>query len=294
MDVLVKAMAQDEPILVVALNDTETVEKARLLHDTFPTATAALGRTMSAALLLSSLLKQGQRVIVQVAGDGPLKGVVSEADAECRVRCYIKQPHVHLGLKDGKLDVGRAVGKGFFNVIKDLGLRDYYQGSVPLQTGEIATDLAYYLNNSEQIPAAVSLGVYVETDNTARASGGFMIHALPGAGDEIIAYLEERLKNVRQVSTMIREGLGPQQIIHEALGIPFKMLEEKEVRYYCHCTRDRVLDAIATIGKKDLEELIHKGETIQVQCEFCKAEYSVTQEELDSLRRGFDPASVTT
>jgi molecular chaperone Hsp33 len=283
MDVLVKAMALDEPLLVVALVDTETVEKARSLHDTFPTATAALGRTMSAALLLSSLLKQGQKVIVQVAGDGPLKGVVAEADAECRVRCYIKQPHVHMGLKDGKLDVGRAVGKGFFNVIKDLGLRDYYQGSVPLQTGEIATDLAYYLNNSEQIPAAVSLGVYVETDNAARASGGFMIQALPGAGDEIIDYLEERLKKVRQVSAMIREGLGPQQIIDEALGLPFKLLEEKEVRYYCHCTRDRVLDALASIGKKDVEELIHKGETVQVQCEFCRAEYSVTRDELEAL-----------
>jgi molecular chaperone Hsp33 len=291
MDVLVKAMALDEPVLVVALNDTETVEKARLLHDTFPTATAALGRTMSAALLLSSLLKQEQKVIVQVAGDGPLGGVVAEADAACRVRCYVKQPHVHLGLKDGKLDVGRAVGKGFFNVIKDLGLRDYYQGSVPLQTGEIATDLAYYLNNSEQIPAAVSLGVYVETDNAARASGGFMIHALPGAGDEIIAYLEERLKNVRQVSTMIREGLGPQQIVDEALGLPFKILEEKEVCYYCHCSRDRVLDALASIGTKDMEELIHKGETVPVQCEFCKAEYAVTRDELEALVKDSAAAS---
>jgi molecular chaperone Hsp33 len=283
MDVLVKALAQDEPVLVVALVDTETVEKARLLHDTYPTATAALGRTMSAALLLSSLLKDGQKVIVQVAGDGPLHGVVAEADAQCRVRSYIKQPHVHLGLKDGKLDVGRAIGKGFFNVIKDLGLRDYYQGSVPLQTGEIATDLAYYLNNSEQIPAAVSLGVYVETDNAARASGGFMIHSLPGAGDDVVDYLEDRLKRVRQVSAMIREGLGPQQIIDEALGLPFKILEEKEVCYYCHCTRDRVLDAIASIGKKDVEELIHKGETVPVQCEFCKAEYAVTRDELEAL-----------
>ena len=291
MDVLVKAMAQDEPVLVVALVDTETVEKARVLHDTFPTATAALGRTMSAALLLSALLKDGQKVIVQVAGDGPLQGVVAEADWQCRVRCYLKSPHVHLGLKDGKLDVGRAIGKGFFNVIKDLGLRDYYQGSVPLQTGEIATDLAYYLNNSEQIPAAVSLGVYVETDNSARASGGFMIQSLPGAGDGIIDYLEERLKSVRQVSTMIHEGLGPEQIIQEALGVPFKILEERAVHYYCHCSRGRVLDAIASIGKKDLEELLHKGETVQVQCEFCKAEYPVARDELESLINGAEAAS---
>jgi molecular chaperone Hsp33 len=175
MDLLLKGMVKNEPLLVVGLVNTETVEKARIIHDTYPTATAALGRVISGSLLLSSILKEGQKVIFQVIGDGPLRGIVAEADWLCRVRGYVKRPHIHLGLKDGKLDVGRGIGKGFLNVIKDLGLREYYRGTVPLQTGEIATDLAYYFNSSEQIPAAVSLGVYVDTDNSVKASGGFMI-----------------------------------------------------------------------------------------------------------------------
>jgi molecular chaperone Hsp33 len=283
MDTLLKAMATDEPILLVALVDTDTVEKARVIHDTYPTASAALGRVMSGALLLSSLLKEGQKVTIQVAGDGPLKGVMAEADWLCRVRSYVKRPHIHLGIKDGKLDVGRAIGKGFLNVIKDLGLRDYYQGSVPLQTGEIATDLAYYLHNSEQIPAAVSLGVYVDTDNAVKASGGFMIHSLPGASDEITGYLEERLARVRPVSTMIRNGLEPEKIIEEATGLSFKILERRDVLYSCHCNKERVLDAIISIGKKDIEELIKKGETATIECQFCRTEYLVAPDELELL-----------
>ena len=291
MDTLLKAMATDEPILLVALVDTDTVERARVIHDTYPTASAAMGRVMSGALLLSSLLKEGQKVIIQVAGDGPLKGVMAESDWRCRVRSYVKRPHIHLGIKDGKLDVGRAIGSGFFNVIKDLGLRDYYQGSVPLQTGEIATDLAYYLHTSEQIPAAVSLGVYVDTDNAVAASGGFMIHSLPGASDEITGYLEERLARVRPVSSMIRDGLEPEKIIEEATGLSFKILERRDVLYACHCSKERVLDAILAIGKKDIEELIHKNETARIECQFCKTEYLVAQDELELLLQEFASGS---
>lgn len=283
MDLLLKGMAKEESLLVVGLIDTETVEKARSIHATYPTASAALGRTMSGAILLSSLLKEGQRVMLQVVGDGPLKEVVSEADWLGRVRGYVKRTHIYLGLKDGKLDVGRAIGKGFLNVIKDLGLRDYYRGSVPLQTGEIATDLTYYLAISEQIPAAVSLGVYIDTDNSVRASGGFMIHALPGAGDETINNLEERLKSLRPISSMILEGFSLEQVMEKAVGLPVDILERREVKYYCPCNEDRVLNAIVTIGKKDIQELIHKGESVSVQCQFCKIEYTVSQERLLSL-----------
>jgi molecular chaperone Hsp33 len=291
MDTLLKALATDEPILLVALVDTDTVERARVIHDTYPTASAAMGRVMSGTLLLSSLLKEGQKVIIQVAGDGPLKGVMAEADWRCRVRSYVKRPHIHLGIKDGKLDVGRAIGSGFFNVIKDLGLRDYYQGSMPLQTGEIATDLAYYLHTSEQIPAAVSLGVYVDTDNAVTASGGFMIHSLPGASDEITGYLEERLAGVRPVSSMIRDGLEPEKIIEEATGLSFKILERRDVLYSCHCSKERVLDAILAIGKKDIEELIHKNETSRIECQFCKTEYLVAEDELELLLQEFASGS---
>lgn len=143
MDILIQAIAKDESFLIVSLDNTETVEEVRRIHDTYPTATAALRRTISGALLMSSLLKEGQKVIIQIAGDKPLKKVVAEADWLSRIRAYIKRPHIHLGLKDNKLDVGRAIGNGVLTVIKDLGLKEYSRGSVPLQTGEIATDLAY-------------------------------------------------------------------------------------------------------------------------------------------------------
>lgn len=291
MDLLLKGMAKEEPLLVVGLVDTGTVEKARLIHDTYPTASAALGRTISGAILLSSLLKEGQRVILQVVGDGPIKGIVAEADWLCRVRGYVKRPHIHLGLKDGKLDVGRAVGKGFLNVIKDLGLREPYQGSVSLQTGEIATDLAYYFNTSEQIPAAVSLGVHVDVDNAVKASGGFMVQVLPGVKDETIEYLEKRLKGLRPVSSMILEGLGPKEIMEEAVGLPVDVLESKEVLYYCPCNKDRVLDTIVTLGKEDMQDLAYRGETVEVECQFCKTEYTISQEEILSLLKSIDSMS---
>ncbi|MBI5575950.1 MAG: Hsp33 family molecular chaperone HslO [Deltaproteobacteria bacterium] len=283
MDALVKGITRGEPLLVVGLVDTAAVERAKSVHDTFPTASAALGRLMSGALLLSSFLKDGQKVILQASGDGPLHGIVAEADSAGSVRGYVKKPHVHLGLKDGKLDVGRGVGKGYLNVIKDLGLREYYRGTVPLRTGEIATDLAYYLNASEQLPAAVSLGVYVDVDNSVKASGGFLVHPLPGADEGAIARLEGRLGKIRPVSAMILEGMGPREIMEEAAGLPVDVLEDKEVRFRCPCTKDRVLDAIAALGKSEIDELIGKGEAAKVECRFCRTEYTVSVKELSSL-----------
>ncbi|MEW6162955.1 MAG: Hsp33 family molecular chaperone HslO [Nitrospirota bacterium] len=291
MDLLLKGMAKEEPLLVVGLVDTETVEKARSIHDTYPTASAALGRVISGSILLSSILKEGQRVILQVVGDGPLREIVAEADWLCRVRGYVKRPHIHLGLKGGKLDVGRGIGKGFLNVIKDLGLREYYRGTVPLQTGEIATDLAYYFGASEQIPAAVSLGVYVDIDNSVKASGGFMIHALPGLRDETVKYLEERLKGLPPVSTMILNGLSPKEVMEEAVGLPIEISEWRDVFYYCPCTKDRVLDAIVALGKKDIEDLAKKGEALNVQCEFCRTEYAVSKKEILSLLNSIESSN---
>ncbi len=288
MDVLVKGMAKGEPLLVVALVNTEAVEKARAIHDTYPTATAALGRVISGALLLSSLLKEGQKVIIQVKGDGPLREIVAEADWLCRVRGYVRRPHIHLELRDNKFDVGRAVGSGFLYVIKDLGIREPYHGSVPLQTGEIGEDLAYYLSVSEQIPAAVSLGVYVDADNRVKASGGFMIHALPGVSDEGIDRLEKRLKQVPPVSSSILEGYGTEEIMEEAVGMPVEILERKEVLYYCPCNKQRVMDVIVALGKKDMEEFIQKEETVMIRCRFCGTEYGVTMEEMKELLKGID------
>jgi len=283
MDTLSKGLAGDGSLLVVGLVDTRAVERAKTIHDTFPTASAALGRVISGALLLSSLMKEGQKVILQVVGDGPLQGVVAEADRAGRVRGYVKRPHIHLGLKDGKLDVGRSIGRGYMNVIKDLGLREYYRGIVPLQTGEIATDLAYYLNASEQIPAAVSLGVYVDVDNSVRASGGFLVHPMPGAGEDSIEYLENRLKGVRPVTAMILDGMGPGEIMREAVGLPVDVREETEVAFHCPCTRERVLDAFAALGEDEIGGMIRKGEPVKAECRFCRTGYGISREELRFL-----------
>jgi molecular chaperone Hsp33 len=283
MDTLAKGITRGEPLLVVGLVDTEAVERAKSVHDSFPTASAALGRLMSGALLLSSFLKDRQKVILQASGDGPLQGIVAEADWAGSVRGYVKRPHVHLGLKNGKLDVGRGIGRGYLNVIKDLGLREYYRGTVPLQTGEIATDLSYYLSASEQLPAAVSLGVYVDADNSVKASGGFLVHPLPGTGEGAIARLEKRFKEIRSVSAMVLEGMDPRKIMEEATGLPVDILEEKEVRFHCQCTKERVLDAIAALGRAEIEELIGKGEAAKVECRFCRAEYAISPVELRVL-----------
>ncbi len=281
-------MLKEDPVLVVSVIDTETIEKARRIHDTLPTATAALGRVITGALLLASTLKDNQKVTLQIKGDGPLREIIAEADNLYRVRAYIKRPHIHMGLKDGKLDVGRAIGKGFINVIRDLGLREIYQSSVPLQTGEIATDLAYYLNVSEQIPSAVSLGVYVDTDNSVKASGGFMIQRLPDARDEVISFIERKLSNIKAVSSMVLEGLTPKQIIEEAVGLPVDVLDEKEVNYYCPCTKERVLDAMAALGKGEIEEMLKRGENLEITCRFCGKQYDVTLKELEEILRGYD------
>jgi molecular chaperone Hsp33 len=287
-DHLLKGMAGDETLLVVGLVDTATVEKARSVHDTYPTVSAALGRVISGALLLSSVMKEGQKVVLQVAGDGPLREVVAESDSLCRVRAYVKRPHVHLPLRDGKLDVGKAIGKGFLNVIKDLGLKEPYRGTVELQSGEIAEDLAYYLNVSEQIPAAVSLGVYVDTDNSVKASGGFMIQTFPDASEDTITRLENRLKNLRPVSAMILDGMGPKEMMEEAIGAPVRIIDKKNVVYSCPCGKDRALDAIAALGRKDIEELIDKKEEVEVICRFCRKDYIIPPDELMLLLKSAD------
>ncbi len=285
MDTLVKALAKNEPVAVTILINTATVEKARSLHDTYPTATAALGRTMTGVMLMASLLKEGQKISLQIVGDGPLKEVFAEADWLSRVRGYVRKPHVFMGLIGESLDVGRAIGAGYLHVIKDLGLRESYHSSVPLQTGEIASDIAYYLNTSEQFPAAVSLGVYVDTDNSVKASGGFLVHVLPGADDWLVTYLEDRIGTSPPVSSMILDGKEPAEIIREILGMPFDIIEQRTISYYCPCSKDRVLRALITLGEQELRQMITEDETLAIQCHFCKTDYSVTPAELEDLIR---------
>lgn len=285
MDEIVKGLIKDEHVLAVAVNCTELVEKSRQIHDTWPTATAAMGRVIAGTLLLASTLKDKQKVMLQIKGDGPLQEIVAESDWLFRVRAYVKRPHIYMGLKGEKIDVGRAVGKGFLNVIRDLGLREYYQSSVALQTGEIATDLAYYLKTSEQIPSAVSLGVFVETDNSVKAAGGFMIQTMPQTKPEIIDFLERKLSQCSSSSTMILQGLDPLQMLEEAVGLPIELLQRSSITHYCPCTKDRVIRAVIALGKEEITQMIEEGKTVDVECYFCKRKYELTVEELKTILR---------
>jgi molecular chaperone Hsp33 len=285
MDLLVKAMARKGFVTVTVVVNTASVDKARTLHDTYPTATAALGRTMTGVMLMASLLKEGQKISAQIVGDGPLKEVFAEADWLSRVRGYVRKPHVFMGLIGESLDVGRAIGPGYLHVIKDIGLRESYHSSIALQTGEIASDIAYYLSVSEQFPAAISLGVYVDTDNSVKASGGFLVHTMPGIDDWLVTYMEDRISTTPTVSSMVLDGKAPAEIIHEILGMPFDIIDQKEVSYYCPCSKDRVLRALITLGQQDLREMIAKEEPLAIQCHFCKTDYSVTPVELEELIR---------
>ncbi len=283
MDEVVKGLVRDENVLVTATICTNTVEEARKIHDTWPTATAAMGRLIAGSVLLASTLKDKQRIMLQVRGDGPLQEIVAEADFLYRVRAYVRRPHIYMGLKGDKIDVGRAVGKGFLNVIRDLGLREFYQSSVSLQTGEIATDIAYYLNVSEQIPSAISLGVFVEPDNMVKAAGGFMIQTLPQTREEIVSYLERKLADVESASSMIRRGLRASEMLEEVVGLPVDIIQISEVTYSCPCTKDRVFNAIVTLGREEIKSMIEEGKTIDVECYFCKKKYEVTVSELKNL-----------
>lgn len=285
MDEIVKGIIKDENVLVAATVCTETVSHAQKIHDTWPTATAAMGRLIAGAVLLASTLKDRQKVMIQVRGDGPLEEVVAESDWLYRIRAYVRRPHIYMGLKGEKIDVGRAVGKGFLNVIRDLGLREYYQSSVELQTGEIATDLAYYLNISEQIPSAVSLGVFVSPDNSVGAAGGFMIQTMPDTRREIIDFLERKLIDVRPVTSMIMGGMNAFDMLEEAVGLSVEVINRSEISYSCPCTKDRVINAIVTLGKEEISKMIDEGETVKVECFFCKEKYEVTLEELRELLR---------
>lgn len=285
MDEVVKGLIKNEHVLVVATICTETVEYARKIHDTWPTATAAMGRVIAGSVLLASTLKDRQKIMIQIKGDGPLNEVVAEADSFYRVRAYVRRPHIYMGLKNEKIDVGRGVGKGFLNVIRDLGLREYYQSSVELQTGEIARDLAYYLNVSEQIPSAVSLGVYVEPDNSVKAAGGFMIQTMPETRVEIVDFLERKLSQIESTSSMILQGMDSLQILEEVVGLPIEVLHRGTVTYFCPCTKDRVINAIITLGREEIQKMIEEGKTVDVECYFCKKKYEVAVEELKKLLR---------
>lgn len=285
-DYIVRATAADHQLRAFAVTSRDIVEKAREIHNTSPVATAAIGRLLTAASMMGSMMKGEKDVLtLQIECGGPIGGITVTADSNADVKGYVNNPNVILPPNaQGKLDVSGALGPGFLNVIKDIGLREPYNGQTHLVSGEIAEDLTYYFATSEQVPSSVGLGVLMDKDNHVRQAGGFIIQVMPDTDDEVIDKLEARLGEVHSVTDMLDNGMTPEDILGYVLdGMDVEILETIPTQYKCNCSVERVSKAIASIGKKDLQEMIDDGKPIEVNCQFCGSHYKFDTEQLKTF-----------
>lgn len=284
-DWLVKATAADKTVRALTAVTTGLVEEARARHQTAPTASAALGRALTAGLLLGSMLKEDETLSLQFLGNGPLRGILVDVNARGEVRGFVYHPRTHLPIRHGKLDVGGAVGAGTLTVIRaQPWAKEPYRSILPLVSGEIGSDIAHYLLHSEQVPSAVSLGVFVQPDETVAAAGGFVVQVMPGASADAIAQLEANVAQAKPVSQMVSEGATPQVILSQVLsGFGPVVVGEFPVRFACRCNRERVLGVLVALGRAEIEDLLVKEGRAVVTCEFCDEQYTVGREELAAL-----------
>ena len=285
-DKIVRATAANHQIRAFAISSKNLVEEARLAHQTSPVVTAALGRLLSAAAMMGVMMKGEQDLItLQIKSEGPIEGMTVTADAMGRVKGYPNVPIVDLDLNEnGKLDVGTAVGPGVLYVMKDLGLKEPYVGRTNLQTGEIAEDLTYYYAISEQTPSSVGLGVLVDTDQSVRQAGGFIIQLMPDVTDETIEKLEARIQNMRSVTTLLEEGISPEGLLEELLGdMDLEIVDTVPTEFFCDCSKEKVAKAIASISKDEIRSIIDENEPIEVKCHFCNGAYEFSIEDLKEI-----------
>lgn len=287
-DYIARATAANGQIRAFAITSRELVETARIHHNTSPIMTAALGRLLSGAVMMGTMMKGEKDLLtIQIQGSGPAKGLTVTADSMGHVKGYPEVADVILPPNaQGKLDVGGALGLGVMSVIKDLGMKEPYIGQIALQTGEIADDLTYYFATSEQIPSSVGLGVLMNKDNTVKQAGGFIIQLMPFTDDETIDKLEKQIANMQSVTALLEKGDTPEMLLKEVLGdIDFEVTDTIPVEFRCDCSKERIAKSLATIGKKDLDEMIADGEGIEVKCHFCNTDYKFTTEELKEIRK---------
>lgn len=285
-DKIVRATAANYQVRAFAISSKNLVEDARLAHQTTPVVTAALGRLLSAAAMMGVMMKGEQDLItLQIKSEGPIEGMTVTADAMGRVKGYPNVPIVDLDLNEnGKLDVGTAVGPGVLYVMKDLGLKEPYVGRTNLQTGEIAEDLTYYYAISEQTPSSVGLGVLVDTDQSVRQAGGFIIQLMPDVTDETIEKLEARIQNMRSVTTLLEEGISPEGLLEELLGdMDLEIVDTVPTEFFCDCSKEKVAKAIASISKDEIRSIIDENEPIEVKCHFCNGAYEFSIEDLKEI-----------
>lgn len=282
-DYIIRAMAADRQVRLFAAATKDLTEEARRAHNTTPVATAALGRLLTAGAMMGTTLKgPDDRLTLQIIGDGPIGSITVTADADARVKGYVRNPGADLPLNaKGKLDVGGAVGAGSLRVIKDMGLKDPYVGQVELVSGEIAEDLTYYFSASEQTPSSVALGVLVSGDGSVMQAGGFILQLMPYVEDSVIDRLEQNLAQLPAVTSMLAEGLTPEQILERVTdGMDLEITSRIPAQFYCSCSKDRVKKVLASTGRKEILDMIADGQTIEVNCHFCGKKYYFTVDEL--------------
>lgn len=286
MDYIVRATAANAQIRAFAATTKDLVEAARAAHNTSPVVTAALGRLLTAGSMMGTMMKGEKDILtIQIHGSGPMEGMMVTADSIGNVKGYAKVPDVMIPANSkGKLDVAGAVGIGFMNVIKDMGLKEPYVGQTVLQTSEIAEDLTFYFANSEQVPSSVGLGVLMERNNTVKQAGGFIIQLMPFAEEEVIQTLEKNLEKITSVTNLLEEGNSPEQILELILGdLDLTIQETIPTQFFCNCDKKRVEKALISIGKKDILEMIEDDKDIEVNCHFCNTFYNFTVDELKDI-----------
>ncbi len=285
-DYMIRATAANSAIRAFAISSKHLVEEARSRHNLSPIATAALGRTMSGALMMGSMMKSDKDLLtIQIQCSGPLKGLTVTADAKGNVKGYTEVTDVVLPANaNGKLDVGGAMDLGVMSVVKDMGLKEPYVSQVPLQTGEIGDDLTYYFASSEQVPSSVGVGVLLTKENTVDQAGGFIIQLMPFTEDAVIEKLEQKLAEVPSVTSLLSQGYTPEMILEKILGdFGLEINDRMPVQFHCDCSKERIEKALYSLGKKDLQAMIDDGEPISVHCHFCNSDYEFSVDELQAI-----------
>ncbi len=287
MDRLVKFLAHIDMVKISCVDSTNLVEEARRIHKLNPTPTAALGRLLTmAALMGASMKNEDDKLTLQILGDGPIGSLLATSNQKAEVKGYVSEPLAEAeSTKEGKLNVGAVIGKGDLRVIKDIGLKEPYIGMVPLQTGEIAEDFAYYFAFSEQIPSAVALGVLVDKDGSVKRAGGYLLQIMPNTPDEIIKLIEDRIKTSKSITQMLEENMTLEEIAtYISDDLDTRVVEEIEPKYKCDCSKERMERALISLGKKELDRLAQDEKT-EIECHFCNKKYVFSKEEIIELEK---------
>lgn len=287
-DYMVRATAGNAQIRAFAATTKDLADYGRKVHSLSPIATAALGRLMTGAVMMGTMMDNDDDLItIKMDGDGPLKGVLATADNKGNVKGYVVNPYVIMEPNaEGHLNVGGGIGEGTLTVIRDMGMKEPYIGQIELYSGEVAEDLTYYFTKSEQTPSSVGLGVLVERENlSVVAAGGFIVQLMPFADEETINHLEENLKKFTSVTDILKAGKTPEELLKIVLdGFDIEFTDKVDLNFYCNCDKDRVERALMLIGKKELDEMINEGKEIELKCHFCSKAYTFSVDELKAIK----------